>query len=221
MLSIRGYSQQQLFYVYKDSASLVTDANEVVADFVSKVNAIKPVFTSKPEAILNTQPYLISYSPKANLINLPIWHQVMSQQKDFFNKLSGSEKKGEEAFGLLFNGFYLPHELGHALQSATDKREPNTYLNEYFANQVAVLYWKKVKRKRELKQCYKFAKKMVAQLENPVPAGEDPIQYFQDNYRNLAVDPYKYGYFQFEQFVKIYEDKKLANFDQFITTYLF
>lgn len=220
ILNISTNAQKKLFYVYSDSASLVNDANNIVSDFTSKVNAVKTVFTSNPLAILNTKPYLIFYSPKSNQVNLPIWHQVMRQQKDFFTKLLGSEKEGEKVFGLFFNGFYLPHELGHSLQKAANKKAINQYQNEYFANQVAVLYWKKVKRNKELKQCYRYAKKMVAQLKDPVPAGKDPISYFNDHYSELGADPYKYGYFQFTQFVKIYEDSSLVKFDRFIREFL-
>ena len=227
LLSMKGYSQQQLFHLYTDSATLISDANEVVADFVAKVNKINSVFTSKPVAILNTQPYLIFYSAKTNQINLPIWHQVMQQQKAFFTELSGSKEEGEKVFGLFFNGFYLPHEIGHALQNAAIQVDTSKYLSatkyesEYFANTVAILYWKKVKRTKELEQCYTYAKKMIDQLRNPIPEGEDPATFFDQNYYELGADPYKYGYFQFKQFVEIYEDQNLADFDQFIEKYLF
>ncbi|MGI8598829.1 MAG: hypothetical protein ACR2KB_06185 [Chitinophagaceae bacterium] len=123
LVSIFVYSQDKLFKVYTDSAFLVNDANKIVDDFVDKVNAISPVFTTKPLAILNTKPYLIFYSPKANQVNLPIWHQVMPQQKEFFTNIAGSEKEGEKVFALFFNGFYLSHELGHALQNAANMKK--------------------------------------------------------------------------------------------------
>lgn len=93
-------------------------------------------------------------------------------------------------------------------------------MSEYFANELAMIYWRKLQRKKQLKQCYRYAKKMVAHLKNPVPAGEDPIKYFTDHYEELGADPYKYGYFQFAQFVKIYEDKSLPGFDKFIRAFL-
>ena len=206
--------------MYTDSVSLVNDANEIVTDFTDKVNAISPVFTSKTEAILNTKPFLIFYSPKANKINLPMWDQVIPAQKEFFYKLGGTEAKGKEMFGLFFNGFFLPHEMGHALQNAANKRKGDLYQNEYFANTVAILYWKRANRTEELRKCYEYAKQMVRQLPNPVPEGEDPIKYFNEHYAELGADPYKYGYYQFAQFTKIYEDKTLEGFDQFIEDFL-
>lgn len=220
LANLTSNSQKKFFYVYTDSASLVKDANYIITDFTAKVNALSPVFTSRPVAILNTKPYLIFYSPKSNQVNLPIWQQVIQQQKSFFSTMAGSEEKGEKMFGLFFNGFYLSHELGHALQQAAKKRETNLYQNEYFANIVAILYWKKVKRTKQLRQCYAYAKEMVSKLPNPVPQGEDPVKYFNDHYNELGADPYKYGYYQFAQFVKIYEDKTLDKFDGFIKTFL-
>lgn len=220
LTSSTAFSQKQFFRLYNDSASLVQDANFIIADFSAKVNKLSPVFKTEPVAILNTQPFLIFYSPKLNRVNLPIWSQVIPQQKDFFYTLGGQEKKGREIFGLFFNGFYLPHELGHALQNPVNNKERDLYQNEYFANTVAILYWRKVKRNKELRQCYRYAKKMVSQLTNPAPEGEDPIKYFNEHYETLGADPYKYGYYQFAQFVKIYEDQTLKDFDEFISEFL-
>jgi len=218
--SFHSYSQNKLFKVYNDSADLVNDANELVADFVSRVNKIAYVIDSTPVAILNTKPFLIFYSPRSNQVNLPIWHQVILPQKKFFTELGGGEKQGEKMFGHFFNGFYLPHELGHALQKMAKIKPANFYSNEYVANEIAIQYWRSVNRKNELKECYKFAKKIVKDLPSPVPAGEDPIKYFNEHYSELGADPYKYGYYQFAQFIKIYEDKKLMGFEDYIRNFL-
>jgi hypothetical protein len=107
LISFGAFSQKKFFRVYNDSAILVQDANGIVADFSANLNAISPVFTTQPNAIVNTKPFLIFYSPKSNQVNLPMWSQVIPQQKEFFYKLGGNEKKGKEIFGLFFNGFYL------------------------------------------------------------------------------------------------------------------
>lgn len=214
------FSQKNFFRVYTDSVSLVQDANQIARNFTKDVNAIKPIFFNTPEAILNTKPYLIFYSPKLNQVNLPIWEQVIPVQKKFFYELGGDLENGKEIFGLFFNGFFLPHELGHALQKALNIKENNLYQNEYFANIVAILYWRKENRNQELEACYTYAKKMVNQLPNPVPDGEDPIKYFNENYAQLGADPYKYGYYQFAQIIKIFEDKTLPNFEEYIRNYI-
>jgi hypothetical protein len=216
VLSFGAHAQKNFFYTYTDSAKLVGDANSILTDFTSRVNTIHTIFVTQPLAVLNTKPFLIFYSSKSNKINLPIWRQVMAEQKTFFSELAGSKKEGESMFGYFFNGFYLPHEAGHALQHAAGKSEPNLYKNEYVANEIALLYWRKMGRMRELKHCYKLAKKIVRALPSPVPTGQDPVKYFNEHYEELGADPYKYGYYQFAQFVKIYEDRKLKEFDSFI-----
>ncbi|MCP2038418.1 hypothetical protein [Chryseobacterium sp. HSC-36S06] len=182
-------------------------------DFTVKVNAITPVMGVTPAAIVNTQPYLIFYSGQSNQVNLPVWREVIPEQKAFFAKLAGIAEEGEKMFGYFFNGFYVAHEMGHALQHASGKSDPNLYRNEYTANTIAILYWRKTGQTQELKQCYDYAKKMVKQLPNPFPEGEDPVQYFNEHYEELGADPYKYGFYQFAQFVKIYEDQSLGDFD--------
>ena len=213
-------AQQRLFTTYTVSSALVSDAEWVIRDFVNRVNDISPVISSKPVAILNTRPYLIFYSPKSNQVNLPIWHQVIEPQKEFFNQLAGSEQKGKEVFGLFFNGFYLAHELGHALKNAIKISDTSLYANEYSANVIAILYWKEVQRTEDLKRCYQYAKKFLAQLKNPVPDGEDPVAFFNTHYNELGADPYKYAYFQFNQFVQIYEGESTGNFRDYIKSYL-
>ncbi|MDQ8005920.1 MAG: hypothetical protein REI64_14045 [Pedobacter sp.] len=209
-------AQNKLFETHTDSAKLVDNANLLIKQFIVDVNKIKPDLKLKTTGVLNTKPFLIFYNSRQDVVNLPLWSQVIAPQKDFFYKLAGSENEGVKVFGLLFNGFYLAHELGHAAQTSAQKTIADKYDNEYFANVVAVLYWKKIGKRKELDACYKYAKIILKQLSNPVPTGEDERTYFTANYAKLSVDPYKYGYFQFSQLVKIYEDKTLPDFDTFI-----
>jgi hypothetical protein len=57
--------------------------------------------------------------------------------------------------------------------------------------------------------------KFTKQLPNPVPKGEDPVKFFNTNYEQLK-DPYKYGYYQFKQFVEIYENRKTLHLDDLL-----
>jgi hypothetical protein len=128
--------------------------------------------------------------------------------------MAGSGEKGQELFGLFFNGFYLPHELGHALQKElTQYKAANSYESEYLANIISMLWWQKQGKHKELKNCYELAKKIMMQLKNPVPSGETAEQYFTEHYEEAGKNPFVYGYMQFGQFIKIYEDKNLPDFD--------
>lgn len=213
-------ARQSLFAAYTDSAQLVADANALVSQFVADVKALRPGINLQPKAILNTKPFLIFYDGKTNTVNLPIWYQVIPPQQQFFAELAGSGEEGKKVFGMLFNGFYLPHELGHALQVAAKKDRLDHYGHEYFANTIAVLYWRKAGKQQELQQSYEYAKKFLKQLKNPVPDGQDEQAYLNEHYNEIAQDPYKYGYYEFSQLVKIYEDSSLPGFDDFVTAFL-
>ncbi|MCR6720981.1 MAG: hypothetical protein NVV59_12005 [Chitinophagaceae bacterium] len=59
---------------------------------------------------------------------------------------------------------------------------------------------------------------MLQSLKDPVPANENYKGYITSHYLELAADPYKYGYIQFKQFVEIYENKSLPDFDTYVTS---
>lgn len=215
------WAQKNWFSLYQDSTQLVQDARTITTSFENDIKKISPTIKFSIKAVLNTTPYLIYYDNRDITANLPIWEQVIPQQKDFFYQVNGSEAEGRKAFGLFFNGFYLPHELGHAFQDATnDSAVGLSYQNEYFANTIAILWWRKHKRNNELKLCYEYAKKMWSKLPNPVPKDMSEVDYFTKNYEEACQNPYTYGYMQFKQFIQIYEDKNLPKFDVFIKKYL-
>lgn len=215
------FAQKKWFSLYKDSTQLIKVAKEITTSFENDIKKLKPTITFSIKAVLNTTPYLIYYDDRNMTTNLPIWEQVIPQQKKFFYEVAGSEAAGRKAFGLFFNGFYLPHELGHALQDATsDDAVGVSYQNEYVANTIAILWWKKHNKNRELKLCYEYAKKIWAKLPNPIPQNMSEEDYFTKNYEEASQNPYTYGYMQFKQFIKIYEDKSLPKFDIYVSQYV-
>lgn len=210
-------AQDKWFETHSDTTLLVNNSNKIVREFALKIQAARPGIEIDAKAIKNTDLTLISYDPENNTINLPFWGEVIPQQKAFFTKLAGGTEDGKKVFGLLFNGFYLAHELGHAVASKSGIQFDNEYDSEYFANEIAISYWKKTGKKKQLKICYKYVKKMLSYLKNPVPENENHKEYFTKHYHELGPDPYKYGYFQFAQFVEIYENKKLPDFNDLVT----
>lgn len=197
---------------------MVRDANEIATRFVKDVNRIDPDIRFNWKIVLNTTPALIYYENKT--VNLPLWSQLMPELQGFFFDVSGSESDGKKVFGLFFNGFYLPHELGHGLQDTKEGQLAPSYSNEYFANTVAILWLRKQGREKELKECYDYATKMIGRLSNPVPKGMSMEQFFSDNYIKAIQDPNTYGFMQFTQFMEIFNDKDLPDFDRFIRNYL-
>lgn len=211
-------AQNKWFSTYIDSIALVSDANENVSRMVHEIKKIRPEIQLNVKAIKNTKPYLIFI--KDGNVNLPFWEEIMPQQKKFFAEVAGGEKEGREVFGLFFNGFYLAHELGHAIAGEAGVKHANAYDSEYAANVLAILYWKEHGEAENLEKCYWCAKKMLSILKSPVPEGEDYKNYFTLNYSKLASDPYKYGYIQFSQFVEIYENKMLPDFRTYVNNFM-
>jgi hypothetical protein len=216
-----SFSQKNWFSVYTDSASLVQDGGTITKAFIADIKKIKPGIALDVTTILNTTPYLIYFDGegKVKTANLPIWAQVIPQQQQFFYEVAGGEAAGKAAFGLFFNGFYLPHELGHGVDQLVRNNLKGSYEEEYFANTVSMLWWRKQGREKDLKACYDAAKTMFAKLPNPVPAGMTIEAYFGKNYEEASQNPYVYGYMQFKQFIQIYEDKQLPDFNGFMQKY--
>ena len=216
LICIQSNAQNKWFETYTDSTLLKRDADKIIQQFASKVEKLSPNVRLKDnKAIKNTTPNLIFINNNVT-VNLPFWAELIPPQKDFFTEMGGGISEGKEVFGLFFNGFYLVHELGHSFLANAGKEYYNAYDGEYDANVVGILYWKAAGEKRNLKKCYVYAKKILKILKNPVPENEDYKKYVTEHYLELAVDPYKYGYIQFTQFVEIYEDKSLPNFDTFV-----
>jgi hypothetical protein len=161
-----SFSQKNWFSVYTDSASLVQDGGTITKAFIADIKKIKPGIALDVTTILNTTPYLIYFDGegKVKTANLPIWAQVIPQQQQFFYEVAGGEAAGKAAFGFFFNGFYLPHELGHGVDQLVRNNLKGSYEEEYYANTVAMLWWKKQGREKELKACYDAAKTMFAKL---------------------------------------------------------
>lgn len=213
-LGSKSIAQKSWFTTYNDSIALVKDAKMITQSFTKDIKKVNKNLKYEIKTVLHTTPYLIYFYKDA--ANIPLWEQVIPQQKQFFYEIAGSEAEGKKIFGLFFNGFYLPHELGHAFEFVLRGNIMNSYESEYLANTVAILWWKKHNRNNELQQCYEAAKKMWAKLPNPVPEGSTIEEYFSKNYEEASTNPYVYGYMQFKQFIDIYEDKNLPDFDTFI-----
>ena len=220
-VAISVSAQQRLFNTYSDSAKLVSAANEITGSFFMKLKHADPSYIQTPRAVLNTETRLIFYLAENNSINLPLWSQLSPTLKIFFYTLANSdEKEGKKIFGAFFNGFFIARELGHAVQYAKEKGTTNKYKADYFANTLAILFWRESAYSKQLEICYSYVNSILKTLPDPVPAGENAEDYFQKNYEQLLQDPQKFLYFQFSQFKTIYEDKSLKGFDSYLNNYL-
>ena len=81
-------------------------------------------------------------------------------------------------------------------------------------------WWRKHGQEANLKSCYDFAQNIMGILPNPVPKGMTVEEYFNKNYDQVSSNPFIYGFLQFGQFIKVYNDKSLGDFDTLIRSYM-
>lgn len=208
-------AQNQWFKIYNDSTKFTKDYNLLIKDFENRVKNVDDSVGLKglKFAIVNEGGF---YNPSDHTIYMNIYDNTPQWLLDFSENVAGGKEQGKELAGLFFFGFFMPHEIAHGLQFSLNKQKADEYHNEFEANQIAMAYWKKVGKEKELEKCYKVAKQALLKLKNPIPAGEDEQKYFTKYYLEFVQDPYKYGYIQFQQIVTIYEDKSQPDFDSLI-----
>ena len=213
------YAQNQWFEIYTDTLSLNKASEKLTQDFEKQVSKIDSKITlNNPKSVFNAiGPF---YNPENNTINLPIWNLSPEMFQDFCITVMGNKNEGKELFGLFFNGFYVPHELGHALQFAADRRFDNEYDNEYNANIIAILYWKNRDKSAQLDKCYQYAIKALEKIPNPIPEGENEKLYFTNHYQDFGADPAKYAYIQFTQYIKAFKETENMNFTTYLESFL-
>ncbi len=213
------FTQNQWFEVYGDTLSLNKASEELTKNFQKEISKVdSSIYLNDPKSVSNPMgPFL---NLQNNTINLPIWHLAPEMFQGFCISIAGSKKDGKQLFGLFFNGFYVPHELGHALQFAADKRYDNEYYNEYNANIIGLLYWKNKGRTAEFKKCYQYASKALEKILNPITDGEDVKVYFTEHHQEFGEDLVKYAHVQFSQYVKSYNEIEKLNFESHLENYL-
>ncbi|MCJ0742662.1 hypothetical protein [Pedobacter montanisoli] len=218
-LACTAFAQKNWFRLQKDSTALIQEATLIKDLFVSDINSIKPGWNFSLKTTIKTTPMLVYYDSQT--AHLPLWSQLPEQIQNWFYEIGENKNDGQEIFGLFFNGFYLPHELAHGFEDTLGKLN-RSYKNEYFANTIAILWFRKHGYLKELEKCYETAKVIMAKTPNPVPNGQTAENFFTKNYNEILLsgNPSVYGFMQFGQFIKIYEDKTLPDFDTFIKTYL-
>ena len=221
LMGMTAQAQNHYFEIYNDSAALKNQNDKLIAEIEKRLQLAAPTFsfngltTEIPNKFMPGQ-----YRQKTNKIYLNTWQVGGPPMEKFLTDVGGNPENGKSMAALFFYGFFLPHEIGHALHYQTGQVPENNYDSEYEANEIAVAYWRSQGKEKELRQCYETAKKVLLKVKNPVPENADPKAYITAHYNELLQDPYKYAYIQFSQIVKIMEDPSLPDFDAYVKKYL-
>jgi len=220
LICLSAQAQNNYFEIFTDSTALKTQNDKIILDIETKVKLVAPSFsfngltTAIPKTFMPGQ-----YRHKPNKIYQTTWQIGGPPMEGFLTDVGGSPENGKSLAAMFFYGFFLPHEVGHALQYHTKHVPANDYDGEYEANVLAVIYWQSKGKQKELQQCYEMAKMVLSKLKNPIPENADAKKYMTEHYQELLKDPYKYGYIQFSQIVQILEDKSLPDFDAYVRKY--
>ena len=205
--------QPTWFTLQTDSATLVREARTLTDRFIADVQAAVPGVDLRPRVIERTTPYLIFYLDKDTTVNLPLWDKVPPPLKEFLTKVGGNEATGRSLFAHYFNGFYLPHELGHALVDALGLSPGHgSYAEELKANALAIAWWRMQGRTNELATCAELARTALANTPTPDTEGLPMEEFLTRNYARATQDPFLYGHAQFGQFIALYNDPALPGF---------
>jgi hypothetical protein len=199
------------FRSFPDADSLLAAATVVQAAFAADVRAINPDAKLASGLVVDTTPYLI-FIDDEDTAHLPLWHEVIPEQQEFFRQVAGEE--ATSFFGLFFNGFFLPHELGHALD---DGRSPTRWEGEHLANLIAYTWCEHRGYSGALDRGAVWAERFMAATPFEVPGGADPVAWFEENYWTAIPDPWTYGWLQWGQYLQIHQDPDRPTFEQLLT----
>lgn len=180
---------------------LIERGNKIASELDSMLNDLGVETGSTPTISIRYEPYVIFFNPENNEVITLMYDQVPEELMSFFTTLSEQTDMGEEEFfESFFNTFFYVHEFGHWAQLQMDSTfNINRYQSEQEANEITVSYLESFDEGVQfLDYISPKVESLVAFLDNPVPEGITEEEYFNENYSQLGLDPYAYGYFQFK-----------------------
>lgn len=137
------------------------------------------------------------------------WDQLPAEFREGLGSMiDGTPEEAHEFYRLYFYWFFVPHEMGHLLRQhfGTDGYRHGSYWSEeQDVNDFAVAYWRHLGCDRRLDEVGAFAKRALAVLPDPVPAGTEPQAFLDANFETVVAQPQVYGYFQFSMIAESLE----------------
>lgn len=203
----KGLGQNSLKH-YGSKQTLESDVKKIINDFdlFMKSKGINPPYI--PTVKIQTEPFLIKWDEPNKGMILPYWDELSNEQKEIFNKWRG--KNAEEFFILMFNWFFIPHELGHFINPMKESLTP--YKSEQAANEFAIAFFISNKENQER---INFIKKSLQEVLEILPKIDfnnmSEEEYFNANYSKLGRNPDAYGYFQFNFILDVLNNQEDIN----------
>ena len=209
----KAISDQSFFLKKYESRELLeTDGNMIIAEFDRFIKDQGFSLQDIPKIKIQTEPSLIRVDSPNNAIIVPYWDDLTNDQKEIFKSWRGENT--EEFFVLLFNWFFIPHELGHIINPMM--HDVNPYQCEREANEVAVKFFRTYP--ENIKKL-DFLKESLTQVMEILPKIDFGImseaEYFNANYQKMGGKPNVYGYFQFKIILDVLNNQKDFSIKQY------
>ncbi|MGB8357988.1 MAG: hypothetical protein WCD55_05165 [Bacteroidales bacterium] len=197
---------------YETRESVESDGNEIIAGFNQFVKDQGFSLPSIPKIKIQTEPFLIKLDRPNNTIIVPYWDDLTNDQKEIIKSWRG--ENAEEFFVLMFNWFFIAHELSHYINPMD--HDLNPYQCEREANEVAVTFFR---RNPENFEKLDFIKKSLTKVLEILPkidfGNMSEAEYFNANYQKIGSNPNVYGYFQFKFILDILNNQKDFSIKQY------
>jgi hypothetical protein len=199
------------------TAATLTKATAVRNSFVARIHSDGfgcpiPV----PTILVEDVPSFGQYDDKTNVIRTSDWTLLNPQEKAFISRLAhpgATDAEIRTTFERIAHGWVNIHELGHwwqACRSAISNSNP--YQMEYGADRISLAYWREVD-PSIVDTMIPLCRSVLANIPNPVPAGEDVEAYFNKHYEELGPSS-AYPWFQSRMNVAAYDEKPAPTFAQ-------
>jgi len=165
-----------------------------------------------PTVVLDNPPSYGNYEGDKNLLHIAAWAALTPEDQARFSRVAamlGGGQTGEQTFEEGVHHWVFVHELGHWWQACQHKTGENHYSVEYGANRIAAAFWR-LKDPTFMERTAKNMATVYAAMPNPIPEGQSPQAYFNDNYEKLGPTP-AYRWYQYSMVLKVQAEEPLPS----------
>ncbi len=188
----------------------------LVRQFVESTTNAAPCKIAPPKLVIANVPSFGSYDPDTNTLTISSWSLLKPEERSIFYQAHGPHTTDLDAradFEAGVHHWVAVHELGHWWQACRGVVDNGKhYAMESGANRIAAAYWREHDPAIIAHQTDVF-EAILKRWPNPVPPGQTPENYFDQNYEKLGPTP-AYIWFQARMCINAFSEKPAPSFTQ-------